>query len=587
MLARLGPVASLVLLGASPACSADARNIAAGVVIPDEGYCDQPYVVRTEDGNWLCVLTTGQGQEGGRDQHVVATISADQGRTWSPLIDIEPPGPPEASWAMPLKTPSGRVYVFYTYNTPSLATWEGKRVRADSFGDIVFKYSDDNGHTWSAERHRLPNRAMAIDRANFFGGWPRICWCVGKPIVAGDVVYFGGSKVGHPAVGPGPTEGVFFSSSNVLTETDPDRIRWRLLPDGDSGLKAPEGHIAEEQNLVQLGDGSLYCVYRTVDGFLCSAYSRDGGRTWSGPEYARYSPGGAPIKNPRGPAFIRKFSSGKYLLIYYNHGGRDFSGRNPYWLAGGWDRDGYIHWSQPEIVLYDDEPGTRIGYPDLIEQDGRFWITETNKSIARVHEIDPTLIRGLWSQPRADRVAREGLVLDLRPPSSEGEFAALPDLADGGGCTVDLWLKTASLTPSTVLVAGDKPDSAGPLALNLTPEGAPELVLEGPNGMATFEGDPGTITPGRWHHLAVTIDGGPMIIAFIVDGTLCDGGQSRPQGWHRFRRDLSLGPITHVRVSRDYPSPQVRRLRVYGRPLRTSEAVGNWRAGRRFGLSEG
>ena len=29
----------------------------------DEGYCDQPYVVITKDGNWLCVLTTGAGHE--------------------------------------------------------------------------------------------------------------------------------------------------------------------------------------------------------------------------------------------------------------------------------------------------------------------------------------------------------------------------------------------------------------------------------------------------------------------------------------------------------------------------------------------
>jgi len=234
------------LLSASPllllplsAPAADWRNIATGTTIPDEGYCDQPYVVITDDGNWLCVLTTGKGKEGGRDQHIVATISSDQGRTWSAPVDIEPPGPPEASWVMPLKMPSGRVYAFYTYNTPNLATWEGKPVRADTHGDIVMKHSDDHGHSWSAERYPLPNRRMAIDRSNFFGGDPLICWCVGKPIIAGDAVYFGGSKVGHPRVDPGPTEGIFFMSPNILTESDPAKVLWRLLPEGDVGLKAP------------------------------------------------------------------------------------------------------------------------------------------------------------------------------------------------------------------------------------------------------------------------------------------------------------------------------------------------------------
>jgi hypothetical protein len=33
--------------------------------------------------------------------------------------------------------------------------------------------------------------------------------------------------------------------------------------------------------------------------------------------------------------------------------------------------DGKMHWSQPEIVLYDPDPAVRISYPDLIEEEGR------------------------------------------------------------------------------------------------------------------------------------------------------------------------------------------------------------------------
>src|SRR4051812_35250925 len=84
---------------------ADSRNIRAGRPIPDEGYCDQPYVVLTDDGQWLCVMTTGRGVEGQAGQHIVATRSADHGRTWSRHVPIEPDDGPEASWAMPLKVP--------------------------------------------------------------------------------------------------------------------------------------------------------------------------------------------------------------------------------------------------------------------------------------------------------------------------------------------------------------------------------------------------------------------------------------------------------------------------------------------------
>lgn len=96
-LGRLAAVAAVASL--SVACSAesaqDMRDIATGYSIPNEGYCDQPCVVITRDGNWLCLLTTAGGIEGAANSHVVSTISADQGRTWSELVELEPvDGPP-------------------------------------------------------------------------------------------------------------------------------------------------------------------------------------------------------------------------------------------------------------------------------------------------------------------------------------------------------------------------------------------------------------------------------------------------------------------------------------------------------------
>jgi hypothetical protein len=77
---------------AQPVPEPDPRNIANGYRILADGYSDQPYAVITRDGNWLCVVTTGTGKEGDPGQHIVSTISADKGRTWSAPIDIEPAG---------------------------------------------------------------------------------------------------------------------------------------------------------------------------------------------------------------------------------------------------------------------------------------------------------------------------------------------------------------------------------------------------------------------------------------------------------------------------------------------------------------
>ena len=51
-----------------------------------------------------------------------------------------------------------------------------------------------------------------------------------------------------------------------------------------------------------------------------------------------------------------------------------------------------------------------MSYPDLIQQDGRYWVTETQKSVARIHPIDRELLEGLWSQGNVKRVVEDGLV---------------------------------------------------------------------------------------------------------------------------------------------------------------------------------
>ena len=153
----------------------DWRNLQNAVgVIPDEGYCDQPYAVVNKNGEWVIVLTTGAGHEGDRGQHVVATISKDKGKTWTPLIDIEPATGPEASWITLFITPSGRIYVFYTYNSENLREIldiNKKPIkRVDTFGKMMMKYSDDGGYSWSKERHEVPIRNFEIDDNNVYQG---------------------------------------------------------------------------------------------------------------------------------------------------------------------------------------------------------------------------------------------------------------------------------------------------------------------------------------------------------------------------------------------------------------------------------
>lgn len=507
---------------------------------------------------------------------------------------------------MPLKVPDGRVYAFYVYNGDNvreLPSPDGETVvRADTLGHFCFKYSDDGGRSWSTERHRVPIRAMAIDRANVTGGRVQFFWGVGKPVVheREGAVYIGVAKVGD-FVADGfmaSSEGIFLKSDNILTERDPAQVRWETLPDGDIGLRAPRGPIADEHNPVVMGDGSLYCTYRTVDGFLCHAYSRDGGHTWTPPAYAEYASGGRSIKHPRAANFVRRFSNGKYVLWFHNHGGRYYMDRNPAWLAGGIERDGHIHWSQPEIALYDDDPGTRMSYPDFIEQDGRYWLTETQKTIARVHEIDAALLEGLWRQGEVRAVARTGLALELAGDAcAPGATAPLPrfgNFAEGAGLAVELWLTLAASAGEQVIFNTRNRHGRG-ITLALGPHGALRLTLGAPSIEAEWESDPGLLRPGQAHHVVAIVDGGPRLITFVVDGILCDGGVMRPKGWGRFPRELGDlngkppvtsnlrpptdgGPAATFAIDPELPST-LHLLRIYDRALRTSEAVGNFLAG--------
>lgn len=583
------------LAAQSVSSGTDSRNIRNGSPIPKEGYVDQPYIVITRDGAWLCVLTTGNGVEGEPGQHIVATISRDKGATWSPLIDIEPASGPEASWVMPLLAPSGRVYVFFTYNKDNLRRVEGCNSpglakRVDTLGYYVFKFSDDNGRTWSSERYYIPMRLMRIDRHNLYAGKVLFFWGVGKPIVDRGKMWFGFAKVGKWG-NPGAmveSQGCFIRSDNILTERDPRKIRFTLLPNGDEGLRAPQGPVSDEANPVALSDGSLYATYRTVDGYNCHAYSRDGGHTWTPSAYATYTPFGRRIKHPRAANFVKKFSNGKFLLWYHNYGGEAvhngkwdyYSGRNPAWVCGGVEKDGYIHWSEPEILLYDEKPDTRMSYPDFVEDGGRFFVTETQKTIARVHEIDRSLLDGLWMQQQNRTLTTNGLILEVNG-TGEHDMPHFPSLTEGGGFTLDFRIRLRELSAGQTIF--DTRDGSGRgIAITTTDRSTLQLIVNDGHTKAAWDSDPGThpgtLRVGEWQHVTVIVDGGPRIITWIVDGVLNDGGAVREFGWGRFPAELrDVNGASRVKLG-SVLYGELGGFRVYNRYLRTSEAVGNFRA---------
>ncbi len=636
--------------------NSDGRNIRNGWEIPTKTYSDQPYVVETSDGAWLCAVTTGVGREGQAGQHVITLRSVDRGRTWSAPVEVEPPRGPEASYAVMLVVPEGypnasRVYIFYNHNTDNVrrvladkdAYPDGYCQRVDSLGHYVFKYSEDNGRSWSATRYLIPVRTMAIDRGNPYGGELKFFWNVGKPFIHAGAAFCSLHKVGGFGTGFFTSnEGVLLKSETLLTEPDPEKIIWDTLPDGEMGLRPPPGGgpIAAEHSYVVLSDGTFCAVYRSIDGYAVEAYSRDGGHTWSVPQYRCYADGRR-MKHPRAANFHWRCGHGKYLYWFHNHGGRfvrehprrctmAYEDRNPVWLCGGVEVDTpdgkVLQWSQPEIVLYDDDPYIRISYPDLIEDSGALFLTETQKDLARVHEIAPDLLEALWHQADLSKVATKGLVLALPSVGSAVStcgsqslppVVAMPQLppflarnhdrADFGtgdlrqGFSVDVWLQLESLDAGQNILDNRTFNGQG-FCLRTTDRGTVEILLNDGRTENRWDCDPGLLRAGRTHHLVVVVDGGPKIISFVVDGQLNDGSEVRQFGWGRYSSDLRgvngsdvLRPdlnelpkgegasdvVAATQALRIGPNlrGEVLSVRIYDRYLLTSEAIGNWRAG--------
>ena len=567
----------------------DPRLVSNGNLLPTLNYADQPRIIICDDGSWLAVLTTSSGTEHAHMNNIISTKSYDQGKSWTDPINVEAPGVPQSSWAVPLKVPTGRIYVFYNYNKYRLSGIEG--VYSDPF---AYKYSDDNGNTWSDQRFEVPIRKTKIDYENHTNGKHQFFWSIGKPVVTEQAAYITFTKILRKKDEKGnfsSSEGFILKSNNILEEKNPENIIWNTLPEGETGIVNPEfGMVQAEHNLAVLNNGNLYVVYRTWDGSPAYAISSDEGKTFSKPKYMHYANGNQ-MGNPRACPKIYKTKEGKYLFWFHNNfRQKTHFGRNPAWLSGGIEKDGNILWSQPEIVLYERDPGSLgISYPDYIEQEGRLWIVETQKTEARVHEIDINLVQGMWKQGTNLSVVEEGVILNADASMLEPNrinFPQLPNLITGGGFSIELWITVDEMEAGKQLLSTMGAKQKGIEIALAENQSIKILINDGEVREAEisknnqFVSDKNSLAEGDKHHVVFTLDGAANIATIIVDGVLSDGSpETRDYGWGRiypYLKDLNDTNITTL--NKDFKG-KIHHLRVYNRALRTSEAIANYNAG--------
>ena len=570
-------------------------------------YVDEPFLVHAADGAWVMTLTLADGQEGDTSQRVVTMRSSDLGTTWSDPVDVEPADGPQVSKAILVLAGTGRLYVIYMYNRDGLTEvigddppYPGGRCsRVDSLGYLCFRYSDDDGRSWSPDRYEIPVREFDIDIDNPYRGEIRFGMVSAVALVTDQQVFIPVTKVASFGEGLfSRSEGVIVASDNLLTESDVSQLRWRTLPEGRIGFRPPDGsQVSEEHSLTALSDGTLQNIFRTISGSSAVTYSTDRGQTWSGADWLRY-PDGRKIKCPRAANFVWKCRNGRYLHWFHNHGGTPFPGRiqenahysfedrNPVWVCAGvehhTERGLRIMWSPPEIMLYSDDPLLRLSYPDMIEDDGRYFFTETNKDAARVHEVAAEFFDGMWANLDATPTPPTDSLVNLsRPQLEEVRCPRLPqfveidvDMPDyrsirtRAGISIALQVELPPDFPTSQLISNQLPDGRG-FTVTAREDGSLDVAVGDDMTRAGLRTETQLLAAGR-HCVVVIIDSGPSILSVVIDGVVVDGGDSHQFGWGRFSpnlQGLNGGPMLRL------ASAQILcRVALYGRALRHYEA---------------
>lgn len=409
-----------------------------GVIIdgkPGPGYFNyQVQLCMTPVGTWIACWTQGS-YEANPDQRVVVSRSIDQGKTWSWEIVIEAAGEQYQvpAWIVSYVVPStGRVYVFYWYNINGVALRDA--------GDMFFRYSDDDGLTWSRRYPvGIPHTSMDSGEYGDIHGWN-----FGQPrLMANGQVLMTYTKIKRSSLfpkrwqldetnqwKPNPdtdpakkpvneqggspndwcTEVFILELINILTESNPEKLTFRFLPDGDEGLWVPypntNRHFGQEGTLADLSGGRLLCVFRSRQGHPFFSISNDCGNTWSTPEILRLSPGGEPFNQPCAPCPITKLNDGRYVFLFHNTKPEE-SGwypRDPLWISVGREVTGTtenagLYFSKPRVIVYNDGVPDgpfndfEIGYPAFYEFAEKRYVSYANKTCQlRINKVPDMLL---------------------------------------------------------------------------------------------------------------------------------------------------------------------------------------------------
>jgi len=285
------------------------------------------------DGSLMAIWTQSIVQPGPKNR-IVFSRSDDDGRTWAPPSHVVGPRTPDdkthmASWAFPMVSRSGRIYVIYNQNQGT-AGWIKMHT-----GTMNGVYSDDAGKSWSTPQTiPMPKSPYDDPEGKVPAEW--IVWQIPMRDLDGRF-FIGYTHWLNPARATrrrGEVESwtqiesvcEFMRFENVDANPEPKDLKVTYSGWGDRALRVPHYKyplvsVAQEPSIVRLPDRRLFCVMRTNTGYIWYSVSADDGRTWCNPRPLLRRDHGLPILQPLGSCPIYQLADGRYVLLHHNNRG--------------------------------------------------------------------------------------------------------------------------------------------------------------------------------------------------------------------------------------------------------------------------
>ena len=292
--------------------------------------------VRTPKGDLLLMFPEGNhyAAGAGKVNSMISYRSQDNGKTWGEPgiafdIDFSQHG------FIPL-IPRGteRIYAFGTQPIPNQYSREkGKFENAP----IGFRWSDDDGHSWSQESLIRP-----VNDPEFLG------MSVTRMCETASGVWLLGAHAADWSKSPLETQ-------QYILRSEDQGATWDLLPGlRPNGWFVSEFKRMDEGRPIWLNGSEVFFMARTPAGQIWTSRSYDDGKSWSAPKPST-------LVHPDAPPMVFHLSDQKTLINFFHnrHTGTQYTGlsgtmdgmkdRSEIWVT--LSKDGGRNWSEPRFLF--------------------------------------------------------------------------------------------------------------------------------------------------------------------------------------------------------------------------------------------